>query len=158
MSAEDVWNFCGRGRVAIAATAQDIVEHDHAYTGNVNQSHAFEQNLTCRVLSTDHEDEVGSASDFDLMDEPLANLDPPHQVDWLEQMQCLRSVGTTVVSVLQEIGIAVHADDIVVMREGQVIHHGAAMDAVNNQAIEAVFERRIRIVPFQGQWIVLPSI
>jgi iron complex transport system ATP-binding protein len=63
-----------------------------------------------------------------------------------------------VVSVLHEIGIALHADDIVVMREGQVIHHGAAMDAVNNQAIEAVFERRIRIVPFQGQWIVLPRI
>jgi len=93
-----------------------------------------------------------------LMDEPLANLDPPHQVDWLEQMQCLRSVGTTVVSVLHEIGMALHADDIVVMHEGQVIHHGAAMDAVTHQAIEAVFERRIRIVPFQGQWIVLPRI
>ena len=35
-----------------------------------------------------------------LMDEPLANLDPPHQVDWLEQVQCLKAQGTTVVSVL----------------------------------------------------------
>jgi len=93
-----------------------------------------------------------------LMDEPLANLDPPHQVDWLEQVHCLRSVGTTVVSVLHEIGMALHADDIIVMREGQVIHHGGAMDAVTHQAIEAVFERRIRIVPLQGQWVVLPRI
>jgi iron complex transport system ATP-binding protein len=93
-----------------------------------------------------------------LMDEPLANLDPPHQVDWLEQVLCLRSVSTTVVSVLHEIGMALHADDIVVMREGQVIHHGPAMDAQTHQAIEAVFERRIRIVPLQGQWLVLPRI
>lgn len=35
-----------------------------------------------------------------LMDEPLANLDPPHQADWLEQVQCLTSQHTTVVSVL----------------------------------------------------------
>ena len=34
-----------------------------------------------------------------LMDEPLANLDPPHQVDWLEQVHCLIAQGTTVVSV-----------------------------------------------------------
>jgi iron complex transport system ATP-binding protein len=60
-----------------------------------------------------------------LMDEPLANLDPPHQVDWLEQVHCLLAQGTTVVSVLHEIGMALHADDIVVMREGQVVHHGA---------------------------------
>ena len=43
-----------------------------------------------------------------LMDEPLANLDPPHQVDWLEQVQCLKAQGTTVVSVLHEIGMALH--------------------------------------------------
>ncbi len=93
-----------------------------------------------------------------LMDEPLANLDPPHQVDWLEQVQCLRALGTTVVSVLHEIGMALHADDIIVMREGQVTHHGAAMDLITHQAIEEVFERRIRIVPLQGQWVVLPRI
>jgi iron complex transport system ATP-binding protein len=93
-----------------------------------------------------------------LMDEPLANLDPPHQVDWLEQVQCLRALGTTVVSVLHEIGMALHADDIVVMREGQVIHHGGAMDAATHQAIEAVFEQRIRIVPLQEQWVILPRI
>jgi iron complex transport system ATP-binding protein len=79
-------------------------------------------------------------------------------VDWLEQVQCLRALGTTVVSVLHEIGMALHADDIVVMREGQVIHHGAAMDAATHQAIEAVFEQRIRIVPLQEQWVILPRI
>ncbi len=91
-----------------------------------------------------------------LMDEPLANLDPPHQVDWLEQVHCLLAQGTTVVSVLHEIGMALHADDIVVMREGRVVHHGAGTDAATHAAIEAVFEQRIRIRALDGQWVVLP--
>ena len=91
-----------------------------------------------------------------LMDEPLANLDPPHQVDWLEQVQCLKAQGTTVVSVLHEIGMALHADDVVVMDQGRVVHHGACDDLATHDAIESVFERRIRILPVDGQWVVLP--
>lgn len=93
-----------------------------------------------------------------LMDEPLANLDPPHQVDWLEQVQCLLAQGTTVVTVLHEIGMALHADDIVVMREGQVVHHGAAGDAATHAAIESVFAQRIGIHALKGQWVVLPRL
>lgn len=91
-----------------------------------------------------------------LMDEPLSNLDPPHQVDWLEQVHCLLAQGTTVVSVLHEIGMALHADDIVVMRDGQVVHHGAGQDVATHAAIEAVFDQRIRVCALDGQWVVLP--
>ena len=91
-----------------------------------------------------------------LMDEPLANLDPPHQVDWLEQVHCLRAQGTTVLSVLHEIGMALQADSLVVMHKGRVLHHGAAADVATRQAIETVFEQRIRILPIDGQWVVLP--
>jgi iron complex transport system ATP-binding protein len=91
-----------------------------------------------------------------LMDEPLANLDPPHQVDWLEQVHCLRAQGTTVLSVLHEIGMALHADEVIVMDQGRVVHHGACSDAATHAAIEAVFAHRIRILPLDGQWVVLP--
>jgi len=93
-----------------------------------------------------------------LMDEPLANLDPPHQVDWLEQVHCLKAQGTTVVSVLHEIGMALHADDVVVMDAGTVVHHGPCDQPATRQAIEAVFAGRIRIVRADGQWVVLPRI
>jgi len=53
-----------------------------------------------------------------LMDEPLANLDPPHQADWLAIVQALVRSGHTVVSVLHEIGMALHADELVVMAQG----------------------------------------
>ena len=92
-----------------------------------------------------------------LMDEPLANLDPPHQVDWLEQVHCLLAQGTTVVSVLHEIGMALHADDMVVMQAGQIVHHGACADEVTQRAIEAVFDQRIAIHPLAGQWVALPK-
>ncbi len=91
-----------------------------------------------------------------LMDEPLANLDPPHQVDWLEQVQCLKAQGTTLVSVLHEIGMALHADDVVVMHEGAVVHHGACAETATREAIESVFGGRIRIRSVEGQWVVLP--
>ncbi len=93
-----------------------------------------------------------------LMDEPLSNLDPPHQVDWLEQVQCLLAQGTTVVSVLHEIGMALHADDIVVMHEGKVVHHGVSSHAATHAAIESVFGQRIRILQLDGQWVVLPRV
>lgn len=93
-----------------------------------------------------------------LMDEPLANLDPPHQVDWLEQVHCLLAQGTTVVSVLHEIGMALHADDVVVMQAGRVVHHGACADEATHRAIEAVFDQRIRIVSVDGQSVALPRL
>jgi energy-coupling factor transporter ATP-binding protein EcfA2 len=59
-----------------------------------------------------------------LMDEPLANLDPPHQTDWMRRAR-LVAQGTTVVSVLHELSFALLADEMVVMAAGQVVHHGA---------------------------------
>jgi iron complex transport system ATP-binding protein len=93
-----------------------------------------------------------------LMDEPLTNLDPPHQVDWLEQVRCLTSQNTTVVSVLHEVGMALHADDMVVMQAGRVAHQGACADAATHRAVEAVFDKRIAIHSLDGQWVAVPKL
>ena len=93
-----------------------------------------------------------------LMDEPLANLDPPHQADWLEVVQALVAQGTTVVSVLHEITMALHADRMVVMADGQIRHHGVATDAATHAALATVFDERIRIHSIEGQWVALPRL
>ncbi len=93
-----------------------------------------------------------------LMDEPIANLDPPHQVDWLEQVRCLTAQNTTVISVLHEVGMALHADDMVVMQSGRVVHQGACDDADTHRAIEAVFDDRIAIHSLNGQWVAVPQL
>ncbi|WP_249931272.1 ABC transporter ATP-binding protein [Ramlibacter sp. 2FC] len=91
-----------------------------------------------------------------LMDEPLANLDPPHQADWLALVRGLVAVGKTVVSVLHEISMALHADDLVVMQQGRILHHGACAEPRSHRALEQVFEHRIAIHALAGQWVALP--
>jgi iron complex transport system ATP-binding protein len=93
-----------------------------------------------------------------LMDEPLANLDPPHQADWLGIVRALVARGVTVVSVLHEVSMALHADEVVIMADGRVLHHGAAHHADTHAAVEAVFGGRLAIHSVADQWVVLPRL
>ena len=97
-------------------------------------------------------------ADVLLMDEPLANLDPPHQTDWLQLVRDLVSTGKTVVSVLHEISFALLADELVVMAAGRVLHHGACADPSTHRALEAVFDQRISVQNLAGQWLAVPKI
>ena len=91
-----------------------------------------------------------------LMDEPLANLDPPHQADCLATARGLAGAGHTVVSVLHELHAALSADRVVVMAGGRVLHHGASGDVATHRALEAVFDGRVRVHAVNGQWVALP--
>ena len=93
-----------------------------------------------------------------LMDEPLANLDPPHQADWLRLVRALVARGHTVVSVLHEISLALHADDMLIIDRGQLRPQGAAGDQATHRALERVFDDRIAIHHVAGQWLALPRI
>ena len=95
-------------------------------------------------------------ADVLLMDEPLANLDPPHQADWLTIVRQLTANGTTVVSVLHEIGMALQADHMLVLSGGQVAHAGNCADPLTHQALVQVFDNRIAVHAVDGQWVVLP--
>ena len=95
-------------------------------------------------------------ADVLLMDEPLANLDPPHQADWLGLVRKLVASGKTVVSVLHEISMALHADEMLVMAQGNITHQGGCADVATHRALEAVFDGRIAIHALAGQWVALP--
>ena len=92
-----------------------------------------------------------------LMDEPLANLDPPHQADWLELVRTLVGQGKTVVSVLHEISMALHADEMLILANGRVAHHGECADPATHRALEAVFDHRIAIHALGEQRVALPE-
>ena len=91
-----------------------------------------------------------------LMDEPLANLDPPHQTDWILLVRALVGQGHTVVSVLHEVSVALQSDDLVVMAQGSVCHQGGCADPATHRALEAVFSNRIAVHTVNGQWLALP--
>ena len=93
-----------------------------------------------------------------LMDEPLTNLDPPHQTDWLLLAKALVASGKTVISVLHEVSFALQADEVVVLNHGRVTHQGKCRDAASHRAIEAVFDQRIAVHHLAGQWLAIPKI
>ena len=82
-------------------------------------------------------------ADVILMDEPLAGVDLPHQADWLEWIRCLTVQGTSVISVLHELNLALQADRLWVMSKGFLIHDGFAHEADTHNALSQVFENRL---------------
>jgi len=105
--------------------------------------------LLARVLAVE--------ADVLLMDEPLANLDPPHQADWMQTARALVAAGRTVVSVLHELSVAMSADELVVMAQGRIVHYGASDDPATHRALEQVFDRRVAVHRVDNQWIALPK-
>ena len=106
--------------------------------------------LLARALATEAE--------LLLMDEPLANLDPPHQADWLLLTKALVASGKTVISVLHELSFALQADEVVVIQDGRVKHQGSCSNDASHRAIEKVFDQRIAIHQLAGQWVALPKV
>ncbi len=93
-----------------------------------------------------------------LMDEPLANLDPPHQSDWLATVRTLTAQGKTVVSVLHELTMALQADRMLIVSGGLLAHQGECSDARTHRALERVFDDRIAIHAVGQQWVALPTV
>jgi iron complex transport system ATP-binding protein len=91
-----------------------------------------------------------------LMDEPLANLDPPHQADWLALVRELVRSGKTVVSVLHEVTLALQADEMVIVDAGRIVHQGPCSDSATHRALREVFHGRLNVASLGGQWVALP--
>ena len=68
------------------------------------------------------------------------------------------AVGTTVVSVLHELSFALLADELVVMKAGRIVHHGACIDPATHAVLEAVFDQRIQVRELDGMYLATPRI
>lgn len=76
-----------------------------------------------------------------LADEPLANLDPAHQLDVLAQLQAIARAGVGVVLVLHDLGLAARvADFVVLLREGRLLAAGPGEAVLQPQPIREAFE------------------
>jgi iron complex transport system ATP-binding protein len=75
-----------------------------------------------------------------LADEPLANLDPAHQLDTLE---CLRDVacgGAGVIVVLHDLNHAIRvADEVLLMCDGRIVAQGVPEDVLTPQSIARTY-------------------
>ncbi len=93
-----------------------------------------------------------------LMDEPLAHLDPPHQVQCLQTLQQLVSQGITVVTVLHDIHLALYAQHLVVLEQGKAVCQGSSQDTHVHQQLNQVFQGCLDIRPVGAHWVALPKL
>ena len=90
-----------------------------------------------------------------LMDEPIANLDPPHQADWLQWQTTLSSQGKTSVIVLHEIQFALQAENLILLGNKGVYHQGKSDDPLTHQALIDLFDGRIELTKLGKRWVAL---
>ena len=93
-----------------------------------------------------------------LLDEPTTHLDPPHQASLARLFRRRAAAGTTIVSVLHDLSLALVADRLVLLDRGRVRAEGAAGDPALHAALVDVFAGAIRIERFGGRWVSLPHL
>ncbi|WP_066797236.1 ABC transporter ATP-binding protein [Sphingomonas soli] len=75
-----------------------------------------------------------------LADEPLASLDPAHQLGLLDRLRALAGEGMGVVIVLHDlIQAARAADDVLLLREGRVVAFAPVAEALSPDNLRAAF-------------------
>jgi iron complex transport system ATP-binding protein len=93
-----------------------------------------------------------------LADEPLASLDPAHQLDVLARLRSVAADGRGVILVLHDLHLAARiADDAVLLRGGRIVAAGPAQEVLTAPLIAEAYgvEVEIGVTP-DGQRFILP--
>ena len=84
--------------------------------------------------------------DWLLADEPLASLDPAHQIDVATMLRGGAAAGRGVVLVMHDLGLAARiADDVVLLRRGRVVAAGPAADVLTAALIGETYGITVEI-------------
>ena len=93
-----------------------------------------------------------------LLDEPTTHLDPPHQAALARLFSRRAAAGTTVVSVLHDLSLALVAGHLVLLERGRVRAEGPTDDPALHAALVDAFEGAIRIERVGGRFIAFPHL
>ena len=92
-----------------------------------------------------------------IADEPLAALDPGHQIDVMDLLQAQARGGSLVVTVLHDLGIAARwCDRLLLMDGGALVADGAPLDVLTHANLARVYGVRARIEPGEEP-LVMPT-
>ena len=152
-SHELAWNIPARsvvelGRAPHRSAFAGLGEADRAAVGRamaLTDTTAFADRLTgelsggerARVLLARV---LAGEPDWLLADEPLASLDPAHQVDMLDRLHGFAESGRGVVVVLHDLSHAARvADDALLLKEGRLLVCGPAADVLRPELLEQAY-------------------
>ncbi len=99
---------------------------------------------------------VAGDPDWILADEPLANLDPPHQRDLFTLLRAAAASGKGVVAVLHQLDAAALADDILILKEGKVVALGPVRETMTAANLEIAFRMAFDVFEHQRRIAILP--
>lgn len=93
-----------------------------------------------------------------LADEPLASLDPAHQLEVGAQLRAVAAGGSGVVLVVHDLNLAARlADDVVLLRDGRVIATGMADDVLTAALVGETYGLGVETgVTATGQRYIVP--
>ena len=127
------WGESAADTAAVAA-AMAATDCTHLAERTVQRLSGGEQGrvLLARVLAGE--------PDWLLADEPLAGLDPAHQLDVLDRLKTVALNGAGVAIVLHDLTQAARiADDIIILKDGKVIAAGRRETALTKENIAAAY-------------------
>ncbi len=91
-----------------------------------------------------------------LADEPVAALDPRHQLVVLDVLKAHARAGATVVAILHDLTLAARfADDIVLLEQGKIVASGPPAAVLTEARLAASFGIRARVAEEEGRLLVV---
>lgn len=93
-----------------------------------------------------------------LADEPVAGLDPSHQLGLMESFAELAKEGRTIIASLHELSLAAqHCTRLILLDKGHVVADGAPMKVLTPELLHDVYGIRAKIMTVDGEFIVHPT-
>ena len=91
-------------------------------------------------------------------DEPVAGLDPAHQLGLMEIFAELAQEGRTVVASLHELSLAAqHCTRLILLDKGRIVADGKPTEVLTPQLLHDVYGIRAKILTVDGEFIVYPT-
>ncbi len=92
-----------------------------------------------------------------LADEPVAGLDPAHQLSLFEHLRALAAEGRAVLVALHDLSLALRfADRIVLLHEGRVAGDGPPAETLSRERVARVFGIESRVTTIAGIPVLVP--
>jgi iron complex transport system ATP-binding protein len=79
-----------------------------------------------------------------ILDEPLNNLDIQYQYKLMQEIKSFVEKGNAAIVVLHDINMAAHfADEIVMLKEGEILAQGATNKVLNSRLLESCYDLKV---------------
>lgn len=139
-----------RKAVVRAMAATDVARFDQRVVNSLSGGERSRA-LLARVLAGEPE--------WLLADEPLAGLDPAHQLDVLDCLRGIAAAGAGVVVVVHDLNQAANmADDVLLMRGGRVVAIGSPAEVLTSSMIADTYGVATYVVATpEGRRFIVPT-